>query len=66
MSKRIIYMLTEKAYHELANEVCDALVIVTKDKFSATEVLKAAFLFADVLAKYEKKFFGEEDHNDGC
>ena len=65
MSKRIIFMMTEKKYRELANEICDALVIATRDILSPTQVLKAAFLFADVLAKYEREFFGEEDHNDG-
>lgn len=66
MSKRIVYMLTEQAFNELADDVCKALVIVTKDKFGPKEVLNAAFIFADTLAKYEHKFFGEEDHDDEC
>lgn len=66
MSKRIVYMLTEQAYQELVDDVCKALVMATRDKFSPQDVLKASFIFADTLAKYYHKFFGEEDHDDGC
>ena len=62
MSKRIVYLLTEKAYGELVDDICSALVIATKDKFNQQDILKASFFFADILAKYHHKFFGEEDH----
>lgn len=65
MAKRIVYMLTEQVYQELVDDVCRALVTATMDKFNQQDVLKASFIFADTLAKYYHRFFGEEDHNDG-
>ena len=64
MAKRIVYMLTEQVYQELVDDVCKALVVSTREKFTPQDVLKASFIFADTLAKYHHKFFGEEDHED--